>query len=86
VTAISSARAQRRMGLVVWIQVAQCLLALALMWLLLPTTGMVGAGLAWLVTQLVIACGLLIRRDLWLKPAPGRSGPSPMSRWISGGS
>jgi O-antigen/teichoic acid export membrane protein len=66
VTAISSARVQRRMGLVVWTQITQCVLALGLMWLLLPIMGMTGAGLAWLVTQLAIACGLLIRRDLWL--------------------
>jgi O-antigen/teichoic acid export membrane protein len=77
VTAISSARARRRMGLVVWIQVALCLLSLALMWLLLPIMGMTGAGLAWLVTQTVIAGGLLVRRDLWLSASPRRSGHSP---------
>lgn len=85
VTAVSSARAQRRMGLVVWIQVIQCLLVLALMWWLLPVMGMTGAGLAWLVTQLAIACGLLLRRDLWLNPAPSQSGHSPVSADLTSG-
>jgi O-antigen/teichoic acid export membrane protein len=82
-TGLSSARAQRRMGLVVGIQVMQCVLALPMTWFLLPIMGMAGAGLAWLVTQSLIACGLLIRRDLWLTlgrtvpAADDASGPRP---------
>ena len=69
VVAINSARVLRRMGLVVWTQVMQCVLTLVLMWRLLPAMGIAGAGLAWLVTQTVLALGLLLRRDLWLGPA-----------------
>lgn len=65
VTAISSARAQRRMWLVLGAQVTQCVLALPLAWLLLHEMGMVGAALAWLATQSMVAIVLLIRRDLW---------------------
>ena len=86
-TAIGSVRAQRRTGLALCIQGLQCVLALPLTWLLLPVMGLTGAGLAWLVTQSLIACGLLIRRDLWLTlgPAPaGRTGDTRAQRlWWS---
>ena len=86
-TAIGSVRAQRRTGLALCIQGLQCVLALPLTWLLLPVMGLTGAGLAWLVTQSLIACGLLIRRDLWLTlgPAPaGRTGNTRAQRvWWS---
>ncbi|MDT5075606.1 MAG: hypothetical protein QOJ80_243 [Mycobacterium sp.] len=86
-TAIGSVRAQRRTGLALCIQGLQCVLALPLTWLLLPIMGLTGAGLAWLVTQSLIACGLLIRRDLWLTlgPAPaGRAGDTRAQRlWWS---
>lgn len=65
VTAISSARAQRRMWLVLMAQVTQCALALPLAWLLLHRMGMVGAAVAWLAIQSIVAIVLLIRRDLW---------------------
>ncbi|MEE6169108.1 MULTISPECIES: lipopolysaccharide biosynthesis protein [unclassified Mycolicibacterium] len=73
VTAINSSRAQRRMGLVVWTQIAQCLLVLPLTWLLLPVLGLIGVAIAWLVTQLLIAGALLVRRDLWLTIRPAQS-------------
>ena len=78
---ISSARTQRRMGLVLGIQLMQSGLAIPMTLLLLHFMGLAGAGLAWLITQSLIAGGLLIRRDLWLTlgntvPAarPGRVG------------
>ena len=85
-TAISSARAQRRMGLVLCTQLMQCVLALPLTWLLLPIMGMEGAGLAWLATQLLIACALLIRRDLWWTLGPVPAAPGPAAQRFPAGS
>jgi O-antigen/teichoic acid export membrane protein len=65
VIAISSARAQRRMWLVLGIQAAQCVLTLPLAWILLHHMGMLGAAVAWLSAQTVIACVLLAKRDAW---------------------
>ncbi|CAN5340678.1 hypothetical protein BH09ACT7_BH09ACT7_06230 [soil metagenome] len=76
-TGISSARAQRRMWLVVWAQVPQCVLALPLTWLLLPVIGMAGASVAWLITVSLIAVGLLIRKDLWLTVAAAPVNTNP---------
>ncbi len=86
VAALSSARAQRRMGLVLLIDVASCVLLLPLTWLLLPVMGVTGAGTAWLITQSVLAVGLLIRRDLWLTigtdpPAARGAFGVPRLRW-----
>ncbi|GAA5110821.1 hypothetical protein GCM10023320_03020 [Pseudonocardia adelaidensis] len=66
VVAVNSARVQRRMGLVVLIQAAECVLVLGLGALLLPVMGLSGAGLGWLLTHCLIAGFLLLRRDLWL--------------------
>jgi O-antigen/teichoic acid export membrane protein len=65
-TAVSSARVQRRLRLLVWLQAAMCALLLPLGWLLLHVVGPSGPGWAWLITQCVLAGFLLIRRDLWL--------------------
>jgi O-antigen/teichoic acid export membrane protein len=65
-TAVSSARARRRMGLVVYTEATLCFLTLGLTWLLLPIIGIVGAGLALLLAQSLLACCLLVRRDLWM--------------------
>ena len=65
-TAISSARVQRRLRLLLWVQAAQCALVLPLTWLLLHVVGPSGPGWAWLMVQCVLAGALLIRRDLWL--------------------
>jgi O-antigen/teichoic acid export membrane protein len=66
VTAINSARVQRRMGLVVLVQATQCVLAVGLGWALLQVMGVTGMGLAWLLTQSLVAGVVLLRRDLWL--------------------
>jgi O-antigen/teichoic acid export membrane protein/GT2 family glycosyltransferase len=65
-TAVSSARAQRRIGVVVGVLGSVCVLALGLAWLLLHAMGILGVGLAWLLAQSLVAGALLIRRDLWL--------------------
>lgn len=70
VVALSAARSLRRMRLVVSVQAFQCAAVLLLMWRLLPVMGVSGAGVAWLAAQSMMAVGLLIRRDLWLGPAP----------------
>jgi O-antigen/teichoic acid export membrane protein len=80
--AISSARVQRRLGLLASIPAALCVLVLSLSWLLMPVVGPSGIGWAWLITQCVLAGFLMIRRDLWLtvdshpitSPAPARNG------------
>lgn len=64
--AISSARAQRRLRLLVSIQAAMGALVLPLAWLLMHLVGPSGLGWAVLITQSVLAGALLIRRDLWL--------------------
>jgi O-antigen/teichoic acid export membrane protein len=74
---ISSARAQQRMGLVLWCQVPQCVVGVPLTWLLLPVVGMAGAALAWAITVSVIAGALLIRRNLWLPVEPPLVLPNP---------
>ncbi|MFF3885505.1 lipopolysaccharide biosynthesis protein [Streptomyces sp. NPDC001914] len=66
--AIDVARAQRRLRWAVWLQVAMCVLVLGLTHLLLPEIGLVGAGVAWLVTQCLIAGFLLVSRSRWLVP------------------
>ncbi|KAA0097448.1 hypothetical protein CIW49_16300 [Mycolicibacterium sp. P1-18] len=76
VTGISSARAQRRMKVVLWTQIPQAALTIPLTWFLLPRIGMEGASVAWLITISMIACGLMIRKDSWLT-IPIRSGVHP---------
>ncbi|GAB2515583.1 glycosyltransferase [Nocardia heshunensis] len=65
-TATSSARAQRKLRLLLAIQSATCVSALGLGALLLPELGLYGAAIAWLATQLWLAAVLLVRRDLWM--------------------
>ncbi|MFD4458835.1 glycosyltransferase [Nocardia sp. NPDC058480] len=64
-TAISSARAHRRLGLLLTIQASNFVLTVGLAWVLLDLVGVVGAGVACLLSQTSIACALLVRRDLW---------------------
>jgi O-antigen/teichoic acid export membrane protein len=66
--AIDVARARRRLHWAVWLQAAMCVLVLGLTRLLLPEFGVAGAGLAWLVTQCVIAAFLLVSWSRWLVP------------------
>lgn len=87
-TAVSSARAQRRMVVVVGVLSCLCGLTLALGWLLLHVMGLAGVGLAWLLAQSLIAGFLLIRRDLWLNLSRGpattelRGARSQRLRWM----
>jgi len=53
------ARHYHRGGLVLVIQAVQCALALGLSAWLLPEYGIQGVGIAWLVTQVVVALGVL---------------------------
>ncbi|MCV7366262.1 glycosyltransferase [Mycolicibacterium duvalii] len=65
-TAVSSARAQRRLGFLLSIQLTQCVVVLSLTWILLHTLGLTGAGLAWLISQTTMAAGLLTWRRGWM--------------------
>jgi O-antigen/teichoic acid export membrane protein len=65
-TAISSARAQRRLAVVIGVLGSVCVLSLTLGWLLVHPLGIFGVGLAWLLAQSCTAVFLLFRRDLWL--------------------
>ncbi|OWY79987.1 hypothetical protein B9C99_20175 [Rhodococcus sp. BUPNP1] len=73
VTAISSARARRRLKLLLAIQIANIVLTLGLALVLLEPFGLTGAGLALLVSQTSIACVLLLRRNLWLSTPRSRT-------------
>ncbi|HCU93379.1 MAG TPA: hypothetical protein DHU96_11865 [Actinobacteria bacterium] len=71
-TAISVTRSQRRMRMVVGIQVAICALVWGLSDLLMGPLGITGLGAAWLAAQTVTAAALIIWHRLWLparKPA-----------------
>jgi O-antigen/teichoic acid export membrane protein len=80
--AISSARVQRRLRLLVSVQAAMGALVLPLAWLLMHVVGPSGLGWAVLITQCLLAGLLLMRRDLWLSvdshaitsPARARNG------------
>lgn len=76
-TAISSARANRRLGLLLSIQATNFVLTVSLAWILLEALGVVGAGLACLLSQTAIAGVLLMRRDLWWSIAPPRADRTP---------
>ncbi|WP_051967534.1 polysaccharide biosynthesis protein [Kitasatospora mediocidica] len=63
--AVDVARAQRRLRRVVGLQAALCALVLGLTLLLLPSMGLTGVGLAWLIAECVIAVPLLITLPRW---------------------
>ncbi|NUK24610.1 lipopolysaccharide biosynthesis protein [Streptomyces lunaelactis] len=71
--AIDVSRARRRLRLAVGLQIAMCVLVLGLTKALLPVLGINGAGVAWLVTQCLLALPLLIWRSRWLTAVPARS-------------
>ncbi|MGW6391343.1 hypothetical protein ACWFR1_12760 [Streptomyces sp. NPDC055103] len=71
--AIDVWRARRRLRWAVGVQVVMCVLVLGLTKLLLPTLGITGAGVAWLVTMCLLATPLLIWRKRWLTTGSGRS-------------
>ncbi len=60
----SIARVQRRMRAVVNVQLASCVLVLILSHFLLEMYGIVGVGMAWLISQTLLAIVLLVTTDL----------------------
>ncbi|MEU3746788.1 MULTISPECIES: lipopolysaccharide biosynthesis protein [Streptomyces] len=71
--AIDVWRARRRLRWAVGVQFAMCVLVLGLTKLLLPTLGITGAGVAWLVTMCLLAAPLVIWRTRWLTTGSRRS-------------
>jgi O-antigen/teichoic acid export membrane protein len=65
-TAISVTRSQRRMGMVVAIQVCMCSLVWGLSAVLMGPLGVTGVGAAWLIAQTATAAALLAWPRLWL--------------------
>jgi O-antigen/teichoic acid export membrane protein len=72
--AVSAARAQRRMRLVVAVLLAICALVLTVTAALLPVLGLPGVGVAWLLAQTLVAGVLLLTRRRWLSPAVPAAG------------
>ena len=71
---LAVARVLHRGRTVLAIQAAQCLLALGLSTALLPTVGIDGVGIAWLVSQALVGVALLpgLLRPLLLRPGDDR--------------
>ncbi|WP_405593192.1 lipopolysaccharide biosynthesis protein [Streptomyces sp. NBC_01092] len=84
--AVDVARMRRRLRLVVGLQLALCVLVLGLSLILLPTLGLAGGGLAWLVALSLIALYLVVRRSQWLprRPADSSSTSAPEGSRPSG--
>ncbi len=57
---VSISRVQRRIRRVIFTLGALCLMVLSLSTILLPRYGIEGAGVAWLVSEVVVAAGILI--------------------------
>jgi O-antigen/teichoic acid export membrane protein len=64
--AISVTRSQRRMRVVVGIQVCICVLVWVLSALLMGPLGLTGLGAAWLTAQTLVAAALVARPRIWL--------------------
>jgi Na+-driven multidrug efflux pump len=62
---ISLARVQNRSGTIMLVQGTLSLLILGLSYLWLPTLGITGVGVAWLISQTLVALVLLV---VWLRP------------------
>ncbi|PWT75023.1 MAG: hypothetical protein C5B60_05965 [Chloroflexi bacterium] len=67
-TAISVTRSQRRMRMVLGIQISICTLAWLLSVVLIGRLGITGVATAWLIAQTVTALALTARPGLWLPP------------------
>lgn len=72
--ALAVARVQHRGRMILAIQAVQCVLVLGLAQVLLPHHGIDGVGVAWLVSQVVVATGVLAGP---LRPLLGRVHPEP---------
>ncbi len=65
-TAISVTRSQRRMRMVLGIQVSICALVWSLSAMLIGHLGITGAAVAWLIAQLATALALTVKPRLWM--------------------
>ncbi|MEU7818459.1 phosphotransferase [Pseudonocardia sp. NPDC049154] len=65
---VSAARVRRRGRVQFAVPAAAAVLVIGGSWLLLPVLGIVGAGLAWLVGQSVVALVIMIGTARWLPP------------------
>ncbi len=65
-TAVSVLRAKRRTPLVLAVDALICTLVFTGTWVLLPRYGIEAAGYAWLVTQCVVALGIVALAPSWL--------------------
>lgn len=65
---VSAARVRQRMGVLFGVPAAVSMIVLAMSWLLMPRLGITAVGLAWLVGQTLVACGILVATAPWLPP------------------
>ncbi|QMU71972.1 lipopolysaccharide biosynthesis protein [Streptacidiphilus sp. P02-A3a] len=79
-TALAAYRVRRRAVMVVVVYGATCALVFGLFQVLVPRFGLAGMGLAWLVTQVLVAAALLVFRDSWLPRPPRTPAPPPLPR------
>jgi O-antigen/teichoic acid export membrane protein len=72
-TAISATRSQRRMRMVLGIQVAICALVWGLSVMLIGHFGITGVAAAWLIAQTATALVLAVRPRSWMPPPRPRA-------------
>jgi O-antigen/teichoic acid export membrane protein len=65
---VSAARVRQRMGVLFGVPATVTVLVVTLSWLLMPLMGIAAVGLSWLVTQLLVAGGILLVTAPWLPP------------------
>jgi O-antigen/teichoic acid export membrane protein len=63
---VSISRVQRKMGRVILTLGSLCILVLSLSSVLLPRFGILGAGMAWLASQIVVSSVILITKGVYL--------------------
>jgi O-antigen/teichoic acid export membrane protein len=73
-TALAAFRVRRKAGMVLVVYAAICGLVFGMFWVLKPTMGLAAMGMAWLLTQLLVAGLLLVFRRAWL-PTGERARP-----------
>ncbi|QMU78559.1 hypothetical protein GXW83_25480 [Streptacidiphilus sp. PB12-B1b] len=76
-TALAAYRVRRKAGMVVAVYAAVCVLVFGLFQLFVPELGLSGMGMAWLVTQVLVAGALLVFRSSWLPAEPRIRMPRP---------
>jgi len=82
-TALAAYRVRRRAGRVVLVYGAICVLVFGLFQVFVPRLGLAGMGLAWLVTQVLVAGALLLFRDSWLPRPHGERPPVAESPFLT---